>query len=437
MGRRITRRGFLKVAGAGLAGATLFGAAGCGGGGGGSDSGGQNQATGPIKIWLSNNEQEISWGKETVKKWNKDHPDQKVSSQEIPAGESSEAVIQSAITAGNAPCLIWNVAPAAVPQFERAGGLVPLDDFEGGVQYVRDRVGDRLDQYLSPDGKLYQLPWKSNPVMIIYNKDLFKKAGLDPENPKLSTYDEFMQTSKTLQSKLNMAAIWPSADQTFFQSWFDYYPTFIAATGGEQLVKDGKAQFDSGTGINVGKFWRSMYDAGVIPQESAQGDAFGTEKTAMGIVGPWAVAVYEKINWGVVPVPTPNGTASEEIYTFSDAKNTAIFSACKNRKTAFEFMKFATSKESDRRLLDETGQMPLRKDLLNVYSGYFNKNPRYKEFGEQASRTVEVPNTQNSIKIWQNFRDAYSGSVIFGRQPVKKSFQQAAETIEQLAQGSS
>ena len=34
-GRRISRRSFLKISGAGLAGATLLGIAGCGGGGGG------------------------------------------------------------------------------------------------------------------------------------------------------------------------------------------------------------------------------------------------------------------------------------------------------------------------------------------------------------------------------------------------------------------
>lgn len=430
--RKITRRDFLKISGAGLAGATVFGATGCGDGGGGGDAA---QATGPIKIWLSNNLQEITWGKETVKKWNENHPDQKVTYQEIPAGESSEAVIQSVITAGNAPCHIWNIAPAAVPQFQRAGGLVPLDNFKGGVEYARQRVGDRLDQYVSPDGKLYQMPWKSNPVMIIYNKKLFEQAGLDPENPELTNYEQFRQTAETLNSELDIAAIWPSADQTFFQAWFDYYPTFIAASGGKALVEDGKAQFDSETGIKVGEFWRSLYDAGIIPRESAQGDAFGEEKTAMSIVGPWAVAVYEKLDWGVVPVPTPDGKAPEEIYTFSDAKNTAIFTACENQGTAFEFMKFATSEERDRKLLQETGQMPLRENLLETYSGYFEENPSYRAFAEQAARTVEVPNVQKSIEMWQRFRQAYSTSVIFGDQPVADTFKAAARDIEQLVQG--
>ena len=41
------------------------------------------------------------------------------------------------------------------------------------------RTGAAAKQYQLPDGKYYQLPWKSNPVMIFYNKDLLKKAGVD------------------------------------------------------------------------------------------------------------------------------------------------------------------------------------------------------------------------------------------------------------------
>ena len=286
---------------------------------------------------------------------------------------------------------MWNVSPAAVPQFQRAGGLVPLNSFPGGEKYARERVGDRVDQYFSSDGKLYQLPWKTNPVMIIYNKELFEKAGLDPENPKLATYDEFRRTAETLHRELGIAAIWPSADQMFYQVWFDYYPTFIAASGGEQLIdENGKANFDSDIGIEVGEFWRSLYDAGVIPQESATVDAFAEEKSAMSLVGPWAVAVDGDVDWGVVPVPIPDGTPPEDIYTFSDAKNVSIFSACKNQKTAFDFMKFATSEKSDEALLEATGQMPLRENVQQVYAPYFEENPSYVPFAEQSARTGGV-----------------------------------------------
>ena len=407
-------------------------AAACGGDSGDS---GATESTGPIKVWLSNNPEEVAWGKAMVKEWNAEHPDQKVTAQEIPAGKTSEEVIGAAITAGNAPCLVFNTSPAAVPQFQKQGGLVPLDDFEGGSDYVEQRSGHVAEQYTSEDGKYYQIPWKSNPVMIFYNKDLLKKAGVDPENPPLATHDEFLETSrKIVDSGAADAAIWPAPSSEFFQSWFDFYPLYAAETGGKQLVEDGEATFDSEEGRTVADFWAQMYADGLAQKEVYNGDSFADEKAAMAIVGPWAIAVYgDKVNWGAAPVPTSSGTSPEETYTFSDAKNIALYSACENRGTAWEVLKFATSEEQDGELLEQTGQMPLRENLAETYPDYFEKNPEYAEFADQASRTVEVPNVPKSIAAWQAFRDAYSRSVIFGKQNPRTALKKAAAEVEKLA----
>jgi multiple sugar transport system substrate-binding protein len=410
-------------------------ACGSGSGGGGGGGGGATSAHGPIKIWMSNNPEEITWAKAMVSAWNSAHPNETITAQEIPAGKTSEEVIGAAITAGNAPCLVFNTSPAAVPQFQKQGGLVALDSFKDGTSYIEERSGDVADQYKSSDGKFYQLPWKSNPVMIFYNKDLMKKAGIDPANPPLKTYEEFQATSqKLVSSGAAQAAIYPAPTSEFFQSWFDFYPLFLAETGGTQLVEDGKATFDSEQGKAVMNFWKGLYDKGLAPKEKYNGDSFADQKAAMAIVGPWAIAVYGgKVNWGVVPVPTSSGKASDQIKTFSDAKNVAIYSACKNQGTAWDVLKFATSKEQDGALLDKTGQMPLRKDLETTYPEYFTSHPEYKEFAAQAARTVEVPNVSNSVAIWQAFRDEYSSSVIFGKSSVDDALKTAADKVNQLA----
>ena len=249
-----------------------------------------------------------------VEAWNAEHPDEQVTAQEIPAGRTSEEVIGAAITAGNAPCLVFNTAPAAVPQFERQGGLVNLDSFEDGAAYVAERSGERADQYRSADGGLYQMPWKANPVMIFYNRAVFEAAGLDADNPPLGTYDEFLATAQTLVDEGGVqAAIWPSPAGEFFQPWFDFYPLYAAQTG-LQLVEDGEATFASEDGFAVAAFWRSLYDAGLSPREAYNGDAFGDGESAMAIVGPWAIAYYgDDVDWGVVPVPTAEATPAEEI----------------------------------------------------------------------------------------------------------------------------
>ena len=404
----------------------------CGGGSGASDA---ESTTGPIKVWLSNNPEEIAWGKAMVQEWNSAHPQEKVTAQEIPAGKTSEEVIGAAITAGNAPCLVFNTSPAAVPQFQKQGGLVALDDFAGAKDYIEARSGDSADQYQSPDGKFYQIPWKQNPVMMFYNKDLFRKAGLNPDDPQLSTYDDFLAASKKIvDSGAAPSAIAPAPTSEFFQSWFDFYPLYAAQSGGKQTIEDGKATFNDEAGKDVWTFWSQMYENGYAPKEKYDGDAFADKKAAMAVVGPWAVAVYkDKVNWGVVPVPTKDGADAGQVSTFTDAKNIGLYSACDNQKTAWEVLKFATSKDQDGKLLEKTGQMPIRADLPTTYADYFAKNPDYKIFADQASRTVEVPNVSNSVEIWQEIRDNYSKSVIFGKSSVEDGLAAAATKADELA----
>ncbi|ONI75495.1 sugar ABC transporter substrate-binding protein [Kribbella sp. ALI-6-A] len=413
-------------------------AAACGGGDGGGDADAAAQARGEITVWLSNNPEEVAWGKQMVAAWNAANADQLVTAQEIPAGKSSEEVIGAAITAGNAPCLIFNTSPASVSQFQKQGGLVALDSFEGGKEYVESRSGKVAEQYKSTDGKYYQLPWKDNPVMIFYNKKAFAKAGIDTTKPPLATYDEFLATSRKLvAAKAAKFAIYPAPSNEFYQSWFDFYPLFAAESGGKQLVADGKAQFASDEGKKVAAFWRTLYTEKLASQEKYTGDSFVDGTAAMAIVGPWAVATYKnKVEWGAVPVPTSAGKPANETYTFSDAKNVAMYASCKNRGTAWDVLKFATSKEQDGKLLQATGQMPLRDQVATAYPEYFQANPDYQQFADQAARTVEVPNVPNSITIWQTFRDAYSKSVIFGQEDPGAALDGAAQKVDQLAKQS-
>src|SRR5512133_369507 len=121
----------------------------CGGGDGGGSSGGgaATSAVGPITIWYSNNEQEVAWGEQVVAAWNAENADQQVTAEQIPAGKSSEEVIGAAIAAGNAPCLIYNTAPAAVADFQQQGGLVDLAQFADGASYIEGRSGASAAQF--------------------------------------------------------------------------------------------------------------------------------------------------------------------------------------------------------------------------------------------------------------------------------------------------
>jgi len=418
--------------------AMTFTLAACGGGSGGSTGGGDAlTAVGPIKIWYSNNELEVAWGDQVIAAWNTENPDQKVTAQEIPAGNSSEEVIGAAIAAGNAPCLIYNTAPAAVADFQAQGGLVDLAQFEDGASYIETRSGESAKQFTSADGGYYQIPWKANPVVIFYNKAVFTAAGLDPENPKLATYDDFISTSKTIvDSGAAQYAVYPPPSSEFYHSWFDFYALYAAESQGTQLIEDGKATFMNEAGLSVMEFWKTLYTDGLAGQEPYTGDSFADGVSAMAIAGPWAVAAYEgegKVDWGTVPVPTSTGMAPEDTYTFDDAKNVGMYTACENQATAWEFLKYSTSQEQDGLFLEMTGQIPLRTDIATTYADFFDANPVFATWAAQAQHTVAVPNTLNSTEIWQTFRDAWSSAVIFGEGDLTETMQGAADEIDSLA----
>src|SRR5450759_910832 len=82
-----------KVCAAAIITLALGTTAACGGSGGSTASGAALTAHGPIKVWLSNNPEEVTWGTSMVKAWNAAHPKELVTAQQIPAGKTSEEVI--------------------------------------------------------------------------------------------------------------------------------------------------------------------------------------------------------------------------------------------------------------------------------------------------------------------------------------------------------
>jgi multiple sugar transport system substrate-binding protein len=402
------------------------------------EAGGSDLTSGPIKIWYSTNEQEIAWGKQVVEAWNAEHPDEQVTAEAIPAGKSSEDAISAAITAGNTACLVYNTAPAAVPAFQKQGGLVNISTtFDDGEAFITGRSGGAADGFRSPDGDLYQVPWKANPFMLYYNKDVFTAAGLDAENPQLATYDDVLAAAKAIKdADAADFVLYPPASSDYTNPLFDFYPFYLANSGGTQLVADGEATFTSDAGMQTLEFWKTLYADGYSSAEAYSGDAwagpFADGVAALGIAGPWGAGSFDgKVNYGIVPLPTAEGTAPEETYTFGDSKNVGLYTACENKQTAWDFVKFSMNADNDLALLETTGQFPIRTDLTEVAADYLAANPLFATFAQSVPLTVDVPNIPNSTEIWQTFRDAWGASVQ-GGDDLQSTMDAAAEKIDGL-----
>ena len=384
----------IKIAAVVAAGALTLTA--CSGGGGGG-SGDDLEGRGDITIWYSNNEGEIEWGKQMVEAWNADHPDEQVKAQEIPAGDSSEAVIGAAITAGNAPCLIFNTSPAAVPQFEKAGRARVAVELPGRRRLHRTHAAATTPtQYASPDGEFYQMPWKSNPVVIFYNKAMFTAGRARPRGARLSTYDEFLDTSRTLV-RVGRRAVrdLPLAGQPVLPVLVRLLPAVrgrdAAARSSSRTArrpstpKPGQRSPSSGRPCTR-RGWPDRRVQRRLVRRRQLGD---DDRRAL---GHRLLRRRRRLGRRAGSRP-PRARRPSETYTFSDAKNVGLFTACESKGTAWDVLKFATSEEQDGQLLELTGQMPMRQDLPDARIRTSSpRTPRTRSSETRPNRVVEVPN---------------------------------------------
>lgn len=144
--------------------------------------------------WSSNNQQEIEFAQQVVKNWDKDHPNEKISTQPVPEGQSSEEIILAAVVGNTTPDIYSNMWEGDVESYARAGILVALDTLPGFKDFIYSRCDSSvIKEVTSNDGHIYQVPWKINPIMMIYNKKDLKEV--DMKAPP-ADYNQFLLASK-------------------------------------------------------------------------------------------------------------------------------------------------------------------------------------------------------------------------------------------------
>src|SRR6476620_727745 len=137
-----------------------------------------------LLFWCSNNNQEIKLCSAITGNWNAKHAATPVHMQPIPEGQSSEEVILAAVVGKSTPDIYANMWQGNVEMYARAKALIPLDTLNGFLDFIYARCDSAVvKEITSTDGHIYQVPWKVNPIMTIYNKNFFASNGIT-ELPK-------------------------------------------------------------------------------------------------------------------------------------------------------------------------------------------------------------------------------------------------------------
>ncbi|HMN48019.1 MAG TPA: extracellular solute-binding protein [Ignavibacteriaceae bacterium] len=426
-------KSFLKIIIITLFGVSLF-----------SCSGSNKNSRDAIVYWCSNNNDEIQFAKIITEEWNKNNPNDKIKYQPVPEGRSSEEIILAAVVGKTTPDIYSNMWQGDVEAYAQAGVLVALDTLKGFLDFLYERCDSSvIEEIKSLDGHIYQIPWKINPIMLIYNVNLINDLKLQGP-PK--TYSEFFDASRKFQKDLNGDGYidrWFGYSEvlvTWWQRFFDFYPLYLASSNGAPLVKDNKAVFDNKYAVGVFRFLQTLYERDYFPREqiSARQDVFLSGVIASRFTGPWEIAHAEKFKpkgfkyeYTFMPVPDDH---KGPIYTYGDPKNIVIFKTCKYPQAAWNYIKTMINNNGDLKLLEITNQLPRRKNLNKdpFFTSYFIKNPKMQIFAEQSKYVRGTDASPVLKEVFDLISQEYEACVVYGKKTPEQAIKDASDAVNLL-----
>ena len=404
-----------------------------------------NDSSEEILYWSSNNTHEIEFADYLVTQWNEANPNvTPIRFQPVPEGRSSEEIILAAVVGKTTPDIYSNIWQGDVEAYAQAGVLIPFDTLDGFIEFIYERCDSSvIEEIRSQDGHIYQIPWKINPIMLIYNKNIIKEIGL--ENPP-RTYKEYFNACELYTKDNNGDGYvdqWFGYSEvlvTWWQRFFDFYPLYLAASGGAPLIKDNKAVFNNKYALQVLTFLRTLYENDYFAQErlSAKMDVFLSEVIATRFVGPWEIIHAEKFKpegfeYDYTTMPVPDDF-SGPAYTYGDPKNIVIFNTCQDPQLAWEFIRTMITKESDLKLLELTTQVPRRKniDKESPFIEYFESNPKMRAFAKQSNYVRGTDSSPVLKEIFDIISQEYEACVIFDVKSPEEALKDAEHAVNLL-----
>lgn len=395
-----------------------------------------------LLFWCSNNDREIKLCTAITNGWNQNNAG-KIHLQPIPEGQSSEEVILAAVVGKTTPDIYANMWQGNVEMYAKAKVLIPLDTLKGFLDFIYERCDSAvIKEITSSDGHIYQVPWKVNPIMTIYNKDIFAANGIE-QLPK--TYSAYQAAAASVKNNARDSSVkkrfgYTAVKPVWYEMRFNFYPLYLAASGGGHLIQNNKAAFNNKYAVGVFRFLQSLYRNDYFSKESeiVSGDIFVSRAIATKWVGPWEIQHLNSIpnlgfKYDYYQEIVPDDHAGP-VYTYADPKNIVIFNTCADPQNAWEFIKAIINKEGDLKLLDLTGQFPRRKNLMTdpYYSSFLKAHPMLLPFVKQLPYIKGDDNSEVIVEVLDIISQEYEACVIYGTKTPEKAISDAEAAVNNL-----
>ncbi|OMF38079.1 hypothetical protein BK133_03640 [Paenibacillus sp. FSL H8-0548] len=344
-----------------------------------------------------------------VDSFNKSHPNIEVKLERLP-GSWNEYIqkMTAQIAAGNPPD-IGRMGVAYMPMFTSKGQVEDLAPYIGDLD-MNEYYEPAMSQYLQ-DGKMYGMPIGVYTMAMYYNKDLFKKAGI--ELPPTDWNDAW--TFEDLKNAAEKLTNGKGAGKEY-GIYANLYPErsiqYLWSNGGDLISEDKtKATINSPESKQALSFLQDLIKQGYSPtpaetQTTPPDQLFLSGKLGMLVEGQWMMPTFSKIDnfeWGVAPIAV--GVAGQPATpNFVDAY--VVYKGSKHVEEAAEVLKFFVSEEAENIMVDHNiGGIPVLKSVAEARKPDMF-NPLTPEEKEVWYQSVNVSRALSFTSNWQELMDA-------------------------------
>ena len=298
---------------------------------------------------------------------------------------------------------------------------VDLGIFEDITQAVEGRydLSQFYPEVLSSvqyDGRYYGMPFCCNNVGLVYNREMFREAGMEPPE----NWEEFLKAARAMTTGERYGFIMSAIVEE--QSSFQLVP-WILSTGEEMDDLGG-----DGT-VKALALLRDMVEEGIMPKDCinwSQVDVarqFAAGNCAMMENGTWALPLVEEagVDYGVVKLPV-----DQQSIVVTGGENFGVVKG-KNVDGVMALMSYYYKDEV---MLSLNKQMYSLPPVRHLAEKFQEKNPVYQVFVEQMDHCI----TRSAYSYWPKITGVLSESlyevITGGMTP-----QEAAERIGSKVQG--
>jgi ABC-type glycerol-3-phosphate transport system substrate-binding protein len=372
----------------------------------------------------------------------KNNPNVTIEWYRFPAGSQFAEWLVARMTAQDAPDIYWANTEDLWPHVNKGWALDFTEYMNQPNPYAKDAKSWK-DQFqdvaiysqTGPDGKLYGVNMDGAGVLTVYNKDAFKKAGIDKE-PK--TWTEFVSAWQ----KLKTAGYIPfgadlSPDTCCFPHWLSahIYNQLIwdkiynydddknkVITGKELAVHAQKGDFpDWEAYLEFAHLFKQMTPFLPTGYEGKLDyrQLFRQGKVAMYMEGNWAVSEFKssplpfEISWLSFPIITKDlwPQAPEKVVRIQGAWGSMQYHvpgylAQKDPdkvKAIMDWLMFSSKPENVSKVLSETGMVPLTKGATGMPELAPFNQPYDRAVPYQSWQTLSTDGLQAEYKLWQQY----------------------------------